>query len=267
MLSMLLTLLVTYLAISVSASLYFPCTAHAFLPERLSNPGSPLYFSRDCTKYDAHLLSDKSWNCIRPDTRLQLKGRKNQYFHPAAWHFVHWFPRYASTIIYRFIALLQLLYRWQHQSQKLWIQPRIMETFQNGGEKPCDWWNHQVTLTGVCSDWCTRRTEWQGCLQRNVVNFSHLRSFYVILYQSSSHYGITVWHALWKRDWLQTSTNVDITCVLKRANSASANASASKTGGEAISLLFFEVIHARRLGVMFNFTGHRHLAHYNVLTV
>jgi hypothetical protein len=30
---------------------------------------------------------------------------------------------YASTIIYRCIALLQLLYRWQHQSQKLWIPP------------------------------------------------------------------------------------------------------------------------------------------------
>jgi hypothetical protein len=45
---------------------------------------------------------------------------KNQHFHPAACNLVHWLPRYASTIIYRCIALLQLLYRWQHQSLKLW---------------------------------------------------------------------------------------------------------------------------------------------------
>jgi hypothetical protein len=37
------------------------------------------------------------------------------------WNFVHWLPRYAITIIRRFIALLQLLCRWQHQSRKLWI--------------------------------------------------------------------------------------------------------------------------------------------------
>jgi hypothetical protein len=33
------------------------------------------------------------------------------YIHPAAWHFVHWFP----------LPLLQLLYRWVHLSQILWI--------------------------------------------------------------------------------------------------------------------------------------------------
>lgn len=31
------------------------------------------------------------------------------------WNFVYWYPRYISTIINRFIALLQLLYEWKHQ--------------------------------------------------------------------------------------------------------------------------------------------------------
>jgi hypothetical protein len=68
---------------------------------------------------------DQSQNCTRPDIRLKIKGRTNQHVHPAAWNFVHWLPRYASTTIYRCIALLQLLYRWQHQSWKLWMPPRI----------------------------------------------------------------------------------------------------------------------------------------------
>jgi hypothetical protein len=70
-----------------------------------------------CTKLDAVPLSDPSRSHIRPDTRFQIKERKNQQFHPAAWNSVHWLPRYASTIVYRCITLLQLLYRWQHQSE------------------------------------------------------------------------------------------------------------------------------------------------------
>jgi hypothetical protein len=73
-----------------------------------------------CTKFDALPLSDPSRNRIKPDTRLQIKGRKNHHVHPAAWNVVHWLPGYVSTIIYRCIALLQLLYKWQHQSRKLW---------------------------------------------------------------------------------------------------------------------------------------------------
>jgi hypothetical protein len=59
-------------------------------------------------------------------SRLRIKGRKYQYIHPAACHFVHWLSRYASTtgITYRCFALLQLLYRWHHQSRKLWISHR-----------------------------------------------------------------------------------------------------------------------------------------------
>jgi hypothetical protein len=107
----------------VSVSLDFPCTAHAFFPERLSIRCQGLCRSLPeiCTEFDAVPFSDTSQNRIGPDTRLQTKGRKNQYFHAAAWNFVHWLPRYASIIIYRYIALLQLQYRGQYQSRKLWI--------------------------------------------------------------------------------------------------------------------------------------------------
>jgi hypothetical protein len=66
-------------------------------------------------------LLDPSQTHIRLETQLQIKRCKNQHVHPAMWKFVHWLPRYASTIIYRCIMLLQLLYRWQHKSRKLWI--------------------------------------------------------------------------------------------------------------------------------------------------
>jgi hypothetical protein len=106
----------------------YPCTAHVFFPDRLSNhcQGVHCIFSKICTKPDAHSLSDPSRNRIRSNTRLQMKGRNNQHFHWAAWNVVHWLPRYASTTIYRCIALLQLLYRWQHQSRKLWMPPRMV---------------------------------------------------------------------------------------------------------------------------------------------
>jgi hypothetical protein len=51
------------------------------------------------------------------------KGRRESAPHKAAWNFVHRIPRYTSTIIYRCIAILQLLNGWQHQFRKLWIPP------------------------------------------------------------------------------------------------------------------------------------------------
>jgi hypothetical protein len=54
-------------------------------------------------------------------TQLQIKGRKNQHIHAAVWNFVNWLPRYDSTCMYRCIALLQLPWRWQHLSLKLWM--------------------------------------------------------------------------------------------------------------------------------------------------
>jgi hypothetical protein len=37
----------------------------------------------------------------------KYKDVKNQHFHPTAWRFVHWLPRYGNTITYSRIVLLQ----------------------------------------------------------------------------------------------------------------------------------------------------------------
>jgi hypothetical protein len=52
-----LTFLFTF---SVSVSLDFPCTAHAFFPESLSNHCQDLHrtYPEICTKFDAVPLSD-----------------------------------------------------------------------------------------------------------------------------------------------------------------------------------------------------------------
>jgi hypothetical protein len=63
---------------------------------------------------------------IRPDKKLQIKGRKKSAHAPSCMKFREFTPpppRYAYTINYHCVVLLQLLYRWQHQSQKLWIPP------------------------------------------------------------------------------------------------------------------------------------------------
>jgi hypothetical protein len=63
---------------SVSARFHFPRMAHVFFPELMSNNCHyiRLAFSEICTKCDAHSLSDPSRNGFRPDTRLQIEGRK-----------------------------------------------------------------------------------------------------------------------------------------------------------------------------------------------
>jgi hypothetical protein len=98
--------------ISLSVSSDFLCTAHAFFPEHLYNhlQGLRHTFSEICTKFNAHSLS-------------------HQHVHPAAWNFVYWLPKYASTIVYPYIALLQLLHRWQFQSRKLWMPVICFEKF------------------------------------------------------------------------------------------------------------------------------------------
>jgi hypothetical protein len=60
--------------LSVSVSSDFPCMAHAFFPECLSNycQGFCSTFSEICIKFDALPLLDPSRNCIRLDTRLQI---------------------------------------------------------------------------------------------------------------------------------------------------------------------------------------------------
>jgi hypothetical protein len=59
--------------------------AYVFFHERLfSNcKGFRRSFSEICTKFDAVPLSGPSRNHIGPDTRLAIKGRKNEHIHPA----------------------------------------------------------------------------------------------------------------------------------------------------------------------------------------
>jgi hypothetical protein len=54
------------------SSLDFPCTAHVFFPEFLSNQCQGLRgaFSDNCAKFDAHSLSDPTRNRVRQDTPL-----------------------------------------------------------------------------------------------------------------------------------------------------------------------------------------------------
>jgi hypothetical protein len=70
-------------------NLVFPCTAHAFCPECLSNhcQGLRRTFSYICTIFVAVPLSDPLRKPIRPDTRLQINGRKNQlvWLTPKIW--------------------------------------------------------------------------------------------------------------------------------------------------------------------------------------
>jgi hypothetical protein len=65
---------------SVSVSLGFLCTARALFPKHLFNHCQGLHctFSESCIKSDAYLLSNSSGNRVRPNTRFQIKGRKNQ---------------------------------------------------------------------------------------------------------------------------------------------------------------------------------------------
>jgi hypothetical protein len=88
-----------------------------------------LFSSQICTKFDAVLLSDPSRNHIRPDTRLQLKGKDQA--HPLSFvkcctltHKIHQYV--LSTTVTSFYY--KLLYRWQHQSRKLWTLSRSMKT-------------------------------------------------------------------------------------------------------------------------------------------
>jgi hypothetical protein len=94
--------------------------AHAFFPERLFNHCQSL--SRTFPRYAQNLMHTRCrMRNRRPDTRLQINGRKNQHILPAAWNSVHQLPGYVSIMIYRCIALLRLLYRVQRQPRKLWI--------------------------------------------------------------------------------------------------------------------------------------------------
>jgi hypothetical protein len=108
--SMLLTLL-------LRPTLNRACRSSTHVRLRLSPPNAYLIIARVSValflRFEQNLIvtsSDSSRNRIRPDTQLQIRGRKNQRVHRAAWNFVHWLS-YAHTVIYHCIALLQLPYR------------------------------------------------------------------------------------------------------------------------------------------------------------
>jgi hypothetical protein len=100
-----------------------PCTAHAFHPERMSNHCQGLHntFPEICTKCYAVPLSDSSRNRIRSHRLLQIKGCKKSSPPSSCVKFCTLTLKICYTIIYCCIALLQLLYRWQQQTRKLWI--------------------------------------------------------------------------------------------------------------------------------------------------
>jgi hypothetical protein len=80
----------------------FLCTAHSFFPDRSSNhcQGLRRTFPEICIKFGVDPLSDPLRNRIRPDTRLQLKGRKKSARPPIGVKFC------ILAIIYRRIALV-----------------------------------------------------------------------------------------------------------------------------------------------------------------
>jgi hypothetical protein len=125
--SMLFTLLFTCPAFfSVSMISDFSCTAHDFFPKGLSNHYQSLrpIFSEICTKFNSH-STDPRRNRIRPDMRLQIKGRNKSARPPSCVKFCMLTP----NIWYYCHLPLQLLYRWQHQSRKLWMLPRMYSLF------------------------------------------------------------------------------------------------------------------------------------------
>jgi hypothetical protein len=69
---------------SVSVSLDFPCTTHAFFPKCLFNHCQGLHhtFCEIHTEFGDVPLSDPSRNQLRPDT--EKRKQKNQHIHPVA---------------------------------------------------------------------------------------------------------------------------------------------------------------------------------------
>jgi hypothetical protein len=66
-------------------------------------------------------MSDPSWSHIRPDTQLQIKEHKKSTHICSCTKFYVLTPKMSITVMYHCIALLQLLYRWQYPSWKLWM--------------------------------------------------------------------------------------------------------------------------------------------------
>jgi hypothetical protein len=122
--------------------LEFPCTARAVFPERLSNhcQGLRRTSSDICTQSDAVPLSDPSQNHIKPDTRLQIKGRKHQLVRTAAWNFGILTPR---ICLYCHLLLHRATTTAVQMAAQAW---EIMDTHSYN----C-WWNLSFVVVSTCA--------------------------------------------------------------------------------------------------------------------
>jgi hypothetical protein len=111
------------LKIPIQTSIY----GSRFLPRALvqSLPGSPLYLLRHLQKF--WCTHSALWLVPSPQILGSKRDIKNLHFHTLREVLDIDSLRCASTIIFRSFALLQLLYGWQHQSQKLHIVVYIWE--------------------------------------------------------------------------------------------------------------------------------------------
>jgi hypothetical protein len=100
---------------SIQMLVYNSC----FLPQMLPNHYQGLHHTSFdiCTKFVACSLSHPLRNCIRPHTQLKIKGHKNQHGHLAENFYTD--SKDMLVLSCHGIMVLQLGYRWQHQSKKL----------------------------------------------------------------------------------------------------------------------------------------------------
>jgi hypothetical protein len=78
------------------------CTARAFSPKLLSKHCQCLH------PFFPRFVQNLTRNRIRPESRLQIKRRKKPSHQ--LYNFINWLQRYSSTVIYRCIARLQILW-------------------------------------------------------------------------------------------------------------------------------------------------------------
>jgi hypothetical protein len=106
-----------------------PFAAHAFFLELLSNHFQSLgrTLSEVCTTFNAHSLSDPSLTCFRPDKWLQKK-RKKSVLRSSFLKCFTLAPNWLVPQLTVANVLLQMFYRWQQQSWKLWIPVRALQS-------------------------------------------------------------------------------------------------------------------------------------------
>jgi hypothetical protein len=79
-------------SVSSDFSIQTPVYGSCFLPQMLVI-AKIYHFFRICTRLDAPWLSDPSWNCIRPDIQLHIKGHKKSACPPSCMKFCTLTPK------------------------------------------------------------------------------------------------------------------------------------------------------------------------------